>query len=123
MAWASGLSERIDAREAAKEAVAAARDGLGVAPDLALIFASSLYAPSYEAIASTVSELLPEAAIAGCSAVGVIGGGREVERREALSVMLASLPGGRAKAFHLEAMPRDDAAWARVAPPRAPSRR
>lgn len=114
MAWASGLSERIDVREAAKEAVAAARDALGVAPDLALIFASSLYAPSFEAIARTVSELVPQAAIAGCSAVGVIGGGREVERREALSVMLASLPGGRAQAFHLESMPRDDAAWTRV---------
>jgi small ligand-binding sensory domain FIST len=114
MAWASGLSERIDVREAAKEAVATARDALGAAPDLALIFASSLHAPSYEAIASAVAELLPGTAIAGCSAVGVIGGGREVERREALSVMLASLPGVRAKVFHLEALPRDHAAWERL---------
>ena len=114
MAWASGLSERIDVREAAKEAVAAARDALGVAPDLALVFASSLYAPSYEAIARAIGELLPETNVAGCSAVGVIGGGREVERREALSVMLASLPAVRAKVFHLEALPRDEAAWERV---------
>jgi small ligand-binding sensory domain FIST len=114
MAWASGLSERIDAREAAKEAVAAARKALGVAPDLALVFASSLYAPSYAALASAIGELLPDTVSAGCSAVGVIGGGREVERREALSVMLASLPGVRAKMFHLEALPRDDAAWERL---------
>lgn len=114
MAWASGLSERIDAREAAKEAVAAARNALGVEPDLALVFASSLYAPSYGALAAAIGELLPDTVSAGCSAVGVIGGGREVERREALSVMLASLPGVRAKAFHLEALPRDDAAWERL---------
>jgi small ligand-binding sensory domain FIST len=114
MAWASGLSERIDAREAAKEAVAAARDALGGPPDLALVFTSSLHAPSYAAVASALGELLPDQQIAGCSALGVIGGGREVERREALSVMLANLPGVRTKVFHLEALPRDDAAWERL---------
>lgn len=114
MAWASGLSERIEAQEAAKEAVAAAREALGAAPDLALVFASSLYAPSYAALSAKLAELLPECAIAGCSALGVIGGGREVERREALSVVLAKLPNVRRKVFVCEALPRDDAAWERL---------
>jgi small ligand-binding sensory domain FIST len=114
MAWASGLSERIEAREAAREAVAAARDALGGPPDLALVFASSMHAPSYAAVASALGELLPDQQIAGCSALGVIGGGREVERREAVSVMLAKLPGVRTRVFHMEALPRDDAAWERL---------
>jgi small ligand-binding sensory domain FIST len=111
MAWASGLSERIDAGEAAREAVASAREALGASPDLALVFASSLYAPSYPALTAKLAELLPGCAVAGCSALGVIGGGREVERREAISVMLAKLPQARCKVFHLEVLPRDDAGW------------
>ena len=115
MLWASGLSERVDVREAAKEAVAAALDDLGGArPDLALVFVSSLYAPRYAELASLLAELLPGIVIAGCSAIGVIGGGREVERREALSVVLASLPKVQARAFHLESLPTDEAGWERL---------
>lgn len=116
MTWASGISERIDVREAAKEAVAAALEGLGGGspPSLALIFASSLYAPSYGQLARALPELLPEGAIAGCTAIGVIGGGKEVERREAISVVLARLPEMHVRVFHLESLPEDDAAWERV---------
>jgi small ligand-binding sensory domain FIST len=113
MTWASALSERVDPSEAAKEAVAAARDALGAEPSLALVFVSTLHARSYAAIASELAALLPDCVVAGCSALGVIGGGREVERREAISVTLAHLP-APARAFHLEALPKDDAAWERV---------
>lgn len=117
MTWASGLSERVDVGEAANEAVAAARAELSGAPDLALVFASSLHAPRYAELSAALLELLPGCALAGCSAIGVIGGGKEVERREALSVVLARLPGlpdARPRTFHLEALPRDDAAWQRA---------
>jgi small ligand-binding sensory domain FIST len=116
MTWASGLSERVDVREAAKEAVTAAIEALGPgpAPDLALVFVSSLYAPNYAQLADVLPELLPGTALAGCSALGVIGGGREVERREALSVVLARLPGVRVRVFHLESLPNDEAAWERL---------
>jgi small ligand-binding sensory domain FIST len=52
--------------------------------------------------------------VLGCSAVGVIGGGREIERREAISVVLARLPEARVRVFHLETVPRDEAAWLAV---------
>jgi len=113
MTWASALSERIDPREAAQDAVAAARDALGAEPTLALVFVSSLHARNYAVLASELSALLPDCVVAGCSAIGVIGGGREVERREAVSVTLARLA-EPPRAFHLEALPKDDAAWQRV---------
>jgi small ligand-binding sensory domain FIST len=113
MIWASGLSERVDPRTALREAHASALEALGGAPDLALVFVSSMYAKSYDAIAEEARACMPENAL-GCSAVGVIGGGREIERREAISVVLARLPGARVRVFHLEAMPRDDVAWLAV---------
>jgi small ligand-binding sensory domain FIST len=110
MIWASGLSERVDARTALREAHAAALEALGGPADLALVFASSTHAKSYEAIAEEARACSP-AALVGCSAIGVIGGGREIERREAISVVLARLPQATVRVFHIEAVPRDQAGW------------
>lgn len=114
MAWASALSERIDAREAAREAAQAALEELGGTPDLALVFVTTEHVRAYAAIAEELAKLLPANCIAGCSAVGVIGGGREAERREAISVVLARLPDTDVRVFHLESMPADEAAWEQV---------
>lgn len=113
MTWASGLSERVDPRAALREAAAAALEALGGTPDLALVFVSSMHAKGYAAIAEEMRACLPEAVL-GCSAVGVIGGGREIERREAISVVVARVPQASVRVFHLEALPRDAEAWQAV---------
>jgi small ligand-binding sensory domain FIST len=64
----------------------------GKRPDLALVFISSHHAPSYFIAPELLSERLGATVLAGCSAAGVVGGGREVERRPGVAVSAASLP-------------------------------
>lgn len=84
-----GLSTASDPATAAAEAVtqALAQAALRVA-DAALCFAASSYAPSYRLIMRTVAERAQTAQVAGCSASGVIAGGREIESGNAVSVLV-----------------------------------
>ncbi len=105
MRWASALSQRVDARQALAEASEAVLHALGGTPDLALLFVSSHYAEVFPAIPGWAQAMLSPRHMLGCSAGGVLGGGSEVERREALSIVAARLPGVELSPFHLEAGP------------------
>lgn len=76
---------------------------LGTPPDLVLVFFSSHFEDDGETIVAEVHRRWPAAIVAGCSAEGVIGGSVEYERRPAVSVMLASLPGATIEPFHIPA--------------------
>jgi small ligand-binding sensory domain FIST len=93
MVFASALSEEPNAEAAGDAVLASALAGLGgIEPDLAFLFCSDAYAASYDRLASQVREALPGALLVGCSARSVIGAGREIEGRPALSLTLARLP-------------------------------
>ena len=97
----TGLSTARDAREAALEAGAAARAGLGGEPcDLAIVFASGTHLIAPEALLEAVHEALAPEALVGCGAGGVIGPHREIEEGTAVSIWAAHLGGGTATAFH-----------------------
>lgn len=103
MRWASAISETSNLRDA----VAEVRDGLlgpldGARPDLAIAFASPHYASASDELPGLVSELLGCETLLGCSALGVIGGGRELEFVPGLSLTVASLPGVTVTPFHVE---------------------
>lgn len=51
--------------------------------------------------ASALAEAFPESAVVGCSAAGVIGGGREVEEGSVVSLTAAFLPDVIAVPFHM----------------------
>jgi small ligand-binding sensory domain FIST len=94
MQWASAVSEEPDADGAVDAVVAAVLERLADAcPDLAFLFCSDSYGPGYDRLAWRVRAALPDALLVGCSARSVIGGGREIEGRPALSLTVAHLPG------------------------------
>jgi small ligand-binding sensory domain FIST len=94
MQWASAVTEEPDADGAVDAVVAAVLERLADAcPDLAFLFCSDSYGPGYDRLAWRVRAALPDALLVGCSARSVIGGGREIEGRPALSLTVAHLPG------------------------------
>ena len=102
MKWASAVSEEQNLEEALRECASQVRDGLGQGPpDLALVFVSAHFASQYESVPAIVGGHLGSTLLFGCSAGGVIGGGKEVEQRHGVSLTAAKLPGVELSAFHL----------------------
>ncbi len=114
MQWASALSEEPDAEAAADAVVASVRGQLRErAPDLAFLFCSDAYGPAYDRLAARVRENLPGALLVGCSARSVIGAGREIEGRAALSLTVAHLPGVALRPMRVagDGFPRGTDSW------------
>jgi small ligand-binding sensory domain FIST len=90
MKWCSAISEASETGAALDEALA--RIGRTLAtPQLAIVFATPRHASTD--LGARVRRALPGATVIGCSARGVIGGSREIEGAEALSLTCAELPG------------------------------
>ena len=103
--FGDGIGVSSDLMEAAETAVAAALEPLhGRTPDLALVFVAG---PDSAAAGERALKLTGAAATLGCSAGGVIGGGKGVEGLSAVSVWVGVLPGAALRTFHLEVMPTD----------------
>jgi small ligand-binding sensory domain FIST len=116
MRWTSVVSEHADSRRAAQEAASTvAAELAGAPPDVAFVFFSGHHrANAVDIVEAIADTLLPRQWI-GCSAGGIIGGGREIEERPGLSITAARLPAVAVHTFHLDApdLPDPDA------PPRA----
>src|SRR5690242_20693682 len=116
MQWVSALSEEAVTRHAAQDAAAQAAEALGGRPpDVAFVFFSTHHRGNVADVAEAVAETLVPAHVLGCSAGGIIGAGREVEERPAVSITAARLPGVRVSPFAFDDadLPDEDA------PPRA----
>jgi small ligand-binding sensory domain FIST len=73
-------------------------------------------APHFDSLSELLRQALPHGILIGCSAGGVIGGGREIERRPGLALTVAHLPRVTITPFTIEAdaLPDQDArpaAW------------
>lgn len=100
--WSSVLSRERSPRVAIEEALESIADNLeGEAPNLVLIFAYSSQIDQYPLMAEAVAESYPDAALVGCSAAGVVGGGHEIEHEPALALAAAVLPRVQVEVFHL----------------------
>lgn len=103
MKWASVNSANLRLEAAVDEAVRGIRNALGDRdPDLAVVFVSPHHQASYERIPELAGRSLGDALVIGCSAGGVIGGGREIEGHPGVAVTAAILPDVELKPFHLE---------------------
>jgi small ligand-binding sensory domain FIST len=103
MKWASSCADDAHLARAVARAASAVHDGLGGAtPDLIVAFVSPQHAEQFARVPSLVREALGAGLLFGCSAGGVIGGGREIEQRPALSLTAAVLPGVQMHPLHLE---------------------
>lgn len=105
MRWASAVSTAPDLQRAVSEAADQVRGGLDRAPSLTLAFASGQYGPDLKYVPELLLAELGKTLVMGCSAGGVIGGGREIEHEPALALTAAVLPGVDVRPFFLDRMP------------------
>lgn len=127
MKWVSVISENADTNKAVAECARMAMEGQATPPDLAIMFSSSHHSERYEDLPDLLYKELGQKHLIGCSGGGIIGAGKEVERKPALSVMAGWLPGGHMKVFHItqETMPSPDQSprawreWVGVPDPKA----
>ncbi len=102
--WASGFSEGTDLAGAVSEACGEVEKALGGATaDLAVLFVSAGFSGQYEEAARLVFARLRPRALVGTTGMGVIGVGREVEERPAVSVSAGALPGVHLAPFRVDA--------------------
>ncbi len=117
MKWASSVSDKKTLRAAVDEAVRDVQKQLdGARPDFLAAFVSRSFADAYEEASARLLDKLPAKVFTGCGAGGVIGAGREMEGRPAVSLVAASLPDVTMRPFAVqdEDMPDLDAsprAW------------
>jgi small ligand-binding sensory domain FIST len=99
-----GVSTAPDARQAAVEAAAHARDELaGAAPSLAVLFGSRSHIDKAADVLAAVQEIVEPPALIGCMAQAVVAGRHEMEDEPAVAVWLAS--GLAAETFRLSFVP------------------
>lgn len=112
-----GLALDADLLVAAENATRQAIEPLGArSPDLVCAFVTGSDPDQVAAAGERVAAVSGARAMVGCSAGGVIGAGRGVEQRTAVSVWAAHLPGADVRSFHLEVM-RADAGMAVIGMP------
>jgi small ligand-binding sensory domain FIST len=96
-----GVSTAPDARRAAVEAAAHAREGLaGEAPSLVVLLASRSHTDQALDVLKAVQEMLEPPALIGCVAQSIVAGRHEIEDEAAVAVWLAS--GLAAETFQLD---------------------
>jgi small ligand-binding sensory domain FIST len=93
------------AQSAARQALAALD---GRTPDLVCAFVSGGDPDAVGAAGERVAGVMGATAMVGCSSAGVIGRGRGIEGRAAVSVWAGVLPGATLRSFHLEVMRADE---------------
>ena len=104
MRWASAVDTDSSLDSAVERAAETLFLGLDrQEPDLVIVFVSAEHAPRFDAVCELLRREFESAFLFGCCAGGVIGGGREVEDRAALSLTGALLPGVKLKGTHLDA--------------------
>jgi small ligand-binding sensory domain FIST len=120
MKWASSGSNDTKLEDAVVHTAGEVRTQLdGTTPDLIVVFVSAHHAAGFGRVPAMVAAELGGGHLLGCSAGGVIGGGREIEQRAGFSLTAAVLPDVVIRAFHLdtEALPSptaDATRWRRL---------
>ena len=116
MKWASSAADDATLEQAITRAAADVSAHLGgAAPDLIVAFVSPHHAAGFERVPKLIAAELGSGLLLGCSAGGVIGGGREIEQRPGVSLTAAVLPGVSIHPFLLqtESLPNPTADAAR----------
>lgn len=113
MQFASAATTTTAPHAALDELEQAVRQGLGAgaAVDLLLLFVTPHHRAHYAELVSQLHTRLRPRVLLGCAAAGVIGGGREVETRPAISITAGVLPDVALHPFHVEGedLPDQDA--------------
>ncbi|MGF1472359.1 MAG: FIST N-terminal domain-containing protein [Rubrobacteraceae bacterium] len=107
MKWTTAISRKTSIENAFEECAGEVRRQLGPGPvSLALGFVTPHFAAYYPRVPDLVTRYVEPETFVGCSGGGVIGGGEEVEKGPAVTLVAARLPGVNVKAFRAgEALP------------------
>jgi small ligand-binding sensory domain FIST len=100
MRFHASVSENETSADAARELFAAARASR-VSADVAFLFFTAHHNEDIESVTEKAWLELDPQVMLGCSAEGVIGGDREVERSPGMSLLVGELPGVRLHPFHI----------------------
>jgi len=104
MRWASAIDTDALLSTAVTHAAAKIFKDLGnQEPDLLTVFVSAHHAARFEELLRLLLREFESSYLFGCCAVGVIGGGHEIEDRPSLALTGAVMPGVRMKGVHLDA--------------------
>ena len=106
MPFATAISEHPQTVEATAEVVGAVLDGIGPAPDLAVLFLSAHHADAVDGIVETIQTVLAPGALIGTTAISVLGHDREVEDQPAITLWAART--GAVRAVRLDALRAGD---------------
>ncbi|MFV2196043.1 FIST signal transduction protein [Nocardiopsis sp. LOL_012] len=106
--FGDALTTGADLVNAAERAVLSALDQVGAVPDLVCFFISGADPDEVALAGRHIMEFAPGAVTLGCSCTGVIGDGRGVEDRGAVSVWCARLPGVDLTPFRLDTVLDED---------------
>ncbi len=102
MRFVSAVSEAESTDDAVSAVIESARES-GVQCDACFLFFTAHHIDEAEAIVEKLWLELDPQALVGCSAEGVIGGDREIERAPGISLLMAQLPRVRLHPFHIAA--------------------
>src|ERR671914_1846940 len=103
MKWATTISRKASFEEAIRECAEDVARRLGPGPvSLTLAFVTPHFADYYPRLYGLVNQYLEPETFLGCSGGGVIGGGEEVERAPAVTLVAARLPDVSLTPFHVE---------------------
>ena len=94
MKWATTISRKTSFEEAIRECAEDVARRLGPGPvSLVMAFVTPHFANYHPRLSGLVTRYLEPETFLGCSGGGVIGGGEEVERAPAITLVAAQLPG------------------------------
>lgn len=117
MKWSSASLVSTDLEDGLSRALETVAAGLeGAKADIVFAFVCPEHAAAAPSLVDRARAVLGPAPVVGCTAGGVIGGDREVERPGGIALLAGSLPGVTVTTFHVEdkALPDADAgpaAW------------
>ncbi len=104
MKWTSTIATESSLGVAVEQAAEQVFKGLDrQEPDLILAFVSEEHAGEFDQLAGLLAREFEGAFVFGCCANSVVGGGKEIEDRPALSLTAAVLPNVKLAGTHLEA--------------------
>ncbi len=70
--------------------------------DVGFLFVTAHFEDELDGILAKVQDFLPHATIIGCTAEGVVGADKEIERKPAMSLLAGSMPNVDIRLFHIE---------------------
>ena len=109
MRWASAISTQPEPTAALTELERTISEQLdGPQADLVCAFVAPQYSDSFAHISERIRTYFAPRAFIGCTAVGIVGGAREIEHQPAIALSVAQLPDVDLHTFHLDALPGPD---------------